>query len=65
MNSCLGCDNGTPSDGARICPACGKVFQGNGWDGVDAHWKAKHEGIRPYREFFDNLCAKHARATPN
>ena len=32
----------------KVCPQCGHVFQGNGWDGIDAHWRAKHEGIMPY-----------------
>jgi hypothetical protein len=27
----------------RECPVCDHVFRGNGWDGIDAHWKAKHE----------------------
>ena len=27
----------------RECPHCDHVFKGNGWDGIDAHWKAKHE----------------------
>lgn len=26
----------------RPCPECDHVFQGNGWDGIDAHWRAKH-----------------------
>ena len=21
----------------KVCPQCGHVFQGNGWDGIDAH----------------------------
>lgn len=33
---------------AKVCPECGYVFQGNGWDGIDAHWRAKHEQIMPY-----------------
>ncbi len=28
----------------RECPECGHAFQGKGWDGIDAHWKARHEG---------------------
>jgi hypothetical protein len=32
------------------CPECGHRFQGQGWDGIDAHWKAKHEAIMPYAE---------------
>lgn len=35
---------------AKVCPECGHVFQGNGWDGIDAHWKAKHEDAMPYSE---------------
>ena len=35
---------------AKICPICQHVFQGNGWDGIDAHWKAKHENEMPYRD---------------
>lgn len=32
----------------KVCPECGHVFQGNGWDGIDAHWRSKHEDIMPY-----------------
>ncbi|SDR55805.1 hypothetical protein SAMN05519103_05201 [Rhizobiales bacterium GAS113] len=34
----------------KVCPECGHVFQGNGWDGIDAHWKAKHGDVMPYKE---------------
>ncbi len=34
--------------GRKVCPECGHVFQGNGWDGIDAHWRSKHEHIMPY-----------------
>ena len=34
----------------KACPECWHVFQGNGWDGIDAHWRAKHEDIMPYAE---------------
>ena len=34
----------------KVCPECGHVFQGNGWDGVDAHWRSKHEDAMPYEE---------------
>ena len=33
----------------KMCPECGHQFQGNGWDGIDAHWRAKHEHVMPYR----------------
>ena len=35
---------------AKVCPECGHRFQGNGWDGIDAHWRAKHEAVMPYDE---------------
>lgn len=45
----------------RVCPLCGYVFQGNGWDGVDAHYKANHEKVtgEPYRHWFDRMCKDH------
>jgi hypothetical protein len=33
-----------------ICPECGHRFRGNGFDGIDAHWRAKHENRMPYKE---------------
>jgi len=32
----------------KVCPECGHLFQGNGWDGIDAHWRSKHEDVMPY-----------------
>jgi hypothetical protein len=32
----------------HICPECGHQFQGQGWTGIDAHWKSKHEHVMPY-----------------
>ncbi len=34
----------------RVCPECEHVFKGNGFDGIDAHWRAKHEHVMPYEE---------------
>jgi hypothetical protein len=34
----------------NICPECGHRFRGNGFDGIDAHWRSKHEPIMPYSE---------------
>jgi hypothetical protein len=34
-------------DGA-VCPECGHRFKGNGFDGIDAHWRARHETIMHY-----------------
>ena len=58
---CLCCKKGLPKTPPRTCPECGHVFQGNGWDGIDAHWTHKHErkGGIPYREFWEGLCVKH------
>jgi len=35
---------------AKIFPECGHRFQGNGWDGIDAHWCSKHEHVHSYSE---------------
>ena len=48
----------------RECPEGDHVFKGHGWDGIDAHWKAKHErkGIRkPYGQFWRGIssCPRH------
>jgi hypothetical protein len=43
----------------RICPECLHEFNGNGWDGIDAHWRAKHEKVMPYEQFWGNLCENH------
>lgn len=34
----------------KFCPECGHVFQGNGWDGIDAHWKAHHGHVMSYEK---------------
>jgi len=34
----------------NVCPECGQKFKGNGFDGIDAHWRAKHETIMPYKD---------------
>jgi hypothetical protein len=33
----------------KVCPECGYRFRGNGWDGIDAHWRNKHESVLPYQ----------------
>ena len=48
----------------RQCPLCDHVFKGHGWDGIDAHWKAKHETSgTPYRDFWQGIsgCIRHAK----
>jgi hypothetical protein len=39
----------------NVCPVCGYQFKGNGFDGIDAHWRAKrnkvdHEDKKPYEQ---------------
>jgi len=34
-----------------VCPECGHTFAGNGWDGIDAHWRAKHSKLGSYDDF--------------
>lgn len=34
----------------NVCPECGHQFKGNGFGGIDAHWRAKHEGIMLYKD---------------
>ena len=34
----------------KTCPECGHQFQGNGWDGIDAHWRSKHDLLMSYEE---------------
>ncbi len=33
-----------------VCPECGYRFKGRGFDGIDVHWRAKHETIMPYTD---------------
>jgi len=35
-------------DRQKLCPVCGHRFKGRGWDGIDAHWRSKHEATMPY-----------------
>ena len=39
----------------KVCPECSHVFQGNGWDGIDSHWRSKHEHIMPYSDAWDSI----------
>jgi hypothetical protein len=58
-NECRCCIADLPLEGKRTCPECGHVFKGNGWDGIDAHWRKNHENIMPYEEFWQSLCSEH------
>jgi hypothetical protein len=59
QTGCLCCKVGVSFERPRMCPECGHVFQGNGWEGIDAHWRAKHEARLPYQEFWKLLCDRH------
>ena len=41
----------------KVCPECGHEFQGNGWDGIDAHWRAKHAHVMRYEEAWPLIFA--------
>jgi len=56
---CRCCEKGLTPGRPRICPECGHAFQGNGWDGIDAHWRARHEAVMPYQDFWAGLCPRH------
>ncbi|WP_425073244.1 bifunctional phosphopantothenoylcysteine decarboxylase/phosphopantothenate--cysteine ligase CoaBC [Sagittula sp. S175] len=43
--------------GKKICPVCGHVFVGRGWDGIDAHWRAMHDDVMPYEKAWPLLKA--------
>jgi hypothetical protein len=60
-NECRCCTKGSPKIGKRVCPECQHVFQGKGWDGIDAHWRAKHEQMMSYESFWASLCDAHRK----
>lgn len=33
----------------HFCPECGREFHGT-WGGIDAHWKANHDHLMPYKD---------------
>ena len=34
----------------KFCPLCDHEFKGNGWEGIDAHWRSEHDKIMPYED---------------
>ena len=56
---CLCCKKEIPKERPRQCPICGHVFQGIGWEGIDAHWRAKHEDYMSYEKFWASLRSEH------
>lgn len=61
---CLACEKRVPKRGRRRCPECGHAFKGSGWDGVDAHWRARHLDRMPYAQFWEALCPAHREGKP-
>lgn len=59
VRSCLCCEARIPYSRPRTCPKCLHQFRGNGWDGIDAHWRSKHEHELPYAAFWSGLCNAH------
>lgn len=45
------------TEARKVCPECGHEFQGNGWDGIDAHWRAKHAHVMGYEEAWPLISA--------
>lgn len=48
--------------GKKVCPECGHTFKGNGWDGIDAHWRSKHEDVMPYEDAWPLLRSGHYKS---
>jgi hypothetical protein len=60
MSTCYACEKGSPTTGQRVCPECSYQFRGNGWDGIDGHWRAKHEPEPlTFEAFMATRCAAH------
>lgn len=64
MSDCYCCKMNVPAERPRVCPACGHVFQGNGWDGIDAHWRSRHRPVMSYGQFWSTMCEEHRGGPP-
>ncbi len=42
---------------SKVCPECGYEFKGNGWDGIDGHWRSKHVSVMAYEEAWPLISA--------
>lgn len=62
--ACPCCQKGLPKRGRPRCPECDHVFRGAGWDGIDAHWRARHRAVATYEGFWRALCDEHRAAEP-
>ena len=58
---CFCCTKNQKEERPRVCPECSHAFAGNGWDGIDSHWRSKHEHIVPYKDFWNSLCPAHKK----
>lgn len=55
------------SKGQRVCPECGYRFKGDGFEGIDAHWRARHEELMPYSQAWPLIESggyRHSPASP-
>jgi hypothetical protein len=59
---CRCCERKVKPGKPRQCPECGRIFKGKSWEGIDAHWKAKHEDVMSYQDFLQGLCPDHRGA---
>ena len=58
---CRCCVRGTPKTGQRKCPECGRTFLDNVWYGIARHWRARHEQVMTYEQFWASLCDDHRK----
>ncbi len=56
---CPCCEKGISPGGASQCPECALVFRGRGWEGLEAHWQAKHGDVMAYDDLWRALCPAH------
>jgi hypothetical protein len=61
---CMMCDDNIEAARPMKCPRCTHVFRGLGWEGIDAHWDARHLDICSYDAFWSQLCRKHKSGIP-
>lgn len=42
--------------GNKVCPVpgCGKEFKGQGWEGIDAHWRSERVGHEKNIESYED-----------
>ena len=52
---------GQPTARPRLCPICDHLFRGNGWDGIDKHYRTQHEKQTGelYEDWWNRICQQH------